>query len=446
MGKIGIIIWREFSVKVRKKSFIVMSILGPVLTAAFMTLLIWLPNADKIEHKIIIVDDSYIIRTSKLSDNDFVQFSYSDKSFDETRKTFYKTDYTCLLYIPNNVISGGGAVQLYFKKSPGFSTENYVKSQLEARFYEVKLATNRIDPNIIKNARAPLKLITAKLDEKGNSIETKNENLMWIGFAAGMLIFMFVLMYGMQVLRSVMEEKNNRIVEVIVSSVKPFQLMIGKIIGVALVGLTQFLLWIIFSVTLTAIASVLFLQDVVQDVKKFNNQQEIVYKQGSNANMQEMEKIDSKLGAVQMVQDLASLNFAKIIVCFGIYFLGGFFLYSALFAAIGSAVDSDADTQQFLTPVMMPLMLGYMMSIYFIQNPQGDLAFWASVIPFTSPIAMMVRLPFDPPMWQLVLSIVLLIAGFLFTTWLAARIYRTGILMYGKKVSWRELGKWVFYK
>ena len=446
MGKIGIIIWREFSVKVRKKSFIVMSILGPVLTAAFMTLLIWLPNADKIEHKIIIVDDSYIIRTSKLSDNDFVQFSYSDKSFDETRKTFYKTDYTCLLYIPNNVISGGGAVQLYFKKSPGFSTENYVKSQLEARFYEVKLATNRIDPNIIKNARAPLKLITAKLDEKGNSIETKNENLMWIGFAAGMLIFMFVLMYGMQVLRSVMEEKNNRIVEVIVSSVKPFQLMIGKIIGVALVGLTQFLLWIIFSVSLTAIASVLFLQDVVQDVKKFNNQQEIVYKQGSNANMQEMEKIDSKLGAVQMVQDLASLNFAKIIVCFGIYFLGGFFLYSALFAAIGSAVDSDADTQQFLTPVMMPLMLGYMMSIYFIQNPQGDLAFWASVIPFTSPIAMMVRLPFDPPMWQLVLSIVLLIAGFLFTTWLAARIYRTGILMYGKKVSWRELGKWVFYK
>ena len=446
MGKIGIIIWREFLVKIRNKSFIVMSILGPVLIAAFTTLVIWLPNADKTEQKILIVDDSYIIKTSKIADNKFIQFSYSDQSFDEARKSFYKTDYTCLLYIPYNVISGGGAVQLYFKKSPGFVTENYVKSQLEARFYEVKLATNRIDPNLIKNARAPIKLITSKLDEEGNSIETKNENLMWIGFAAGVLIFMFVLMYGMQVLRSVMEEKNNRIVEVIVSSVKPFQLMIGKILGVALVGLTQFLIWIIFSFILTTFVSAIFLKDIVKDVRTFNEQQEVVYKHGSNVNLNEMQKVETKLEAVQMVQDLAALNLPKILFCFAIYFLGGFFLYSALFAAIGAAVDSDADTQQFLTPVMLPLMLGYVMSINFIQNPQGDLAFWASIIPFTSPIAMMVRLPFDPPMWQLILSIVLLILGFLFTTWIAGRIYRTGILMYGKKVSWKELGKWLFYK
>ena len=446
MGKIGIIIWREFSVKVRNKSFIIMSILGPILIAAFTTLVIWLPNADKTEHKILVVDDSFIIKTSKISDNKFVKFDYSDKNFDEARKSFYETDYTCLLYIPYNVISGGGAVQLFFKKSPGFATENYVKSQLEARFYEVKLATNRIDPVLIKNARAPIKLITAKLDEKGNSIETKNENLMWIGFAAGVLIFMFILMYGMQVLRSVMEEKNNRIVEVIVSSVKPFQLMIGKILGVAMVGLTQFLIWIVFSFVLTTFVSTLFLKDIVSDVEKFNEQQEVVYKQGSDANINEMQKVDTKLEAVQMVQDLAGLNIAKIIICFAIYFLGGFFLYSALFAAIGAAVDSDADTQQFLTPVMLPLMLGYVMSINFIQNPQGDLAFWASIIPFTSPIAMMVRLPFDPPMWQLILSIGLLIIGFLGTSWLAGRIYRTGILMYGKKVSWKELGKWIFYK
>ncbi|MFL5752081.1 MAG: ABC transporter permease [Bacteroidia bacterium] len=446
MGKIGLIIWREYSTRIRNKTFIVMSILGPVLIAGFFTLIVWLPNADKTEQKVMVVDESYAIRMNKIPDNAFMKFYYPEMKLEAASKSFYETDFTCILYIPYNVISGGGAVQLYYKKSPGFAAENYIKSQLESKFYEFKLASNKIDPAIIKNAREPLKLITSKLDAKGNSVETRNENIMWIGFAGGVLIFMFVIMYGVQVMRSVMEEKTNRIVEVIVSSVKPFQLMMGKIIGVALVGLTQFVLWVILSSALTSVASGIFLKKISADVQNLQSNKEEVYKQGSNTKFNELKKVDSKLGALQMVRDLESVDFTEVIICFMFYFLGGYLLYSSLFAAIGSAVDSEADTQQFMMPVMLPLILGYVMSVNFIQNPEGDLAFWGSMIPFTSPIVMMVRLPFGVPLWQILLSMSFLVMGFLFTTWLAGKIYRTGILMYGKKVSWKELSKWIFYR
>ena len=260
------------------------------------------------------------------------------------------------------------------------------------------------------------------------------------------MIFFFVMMYGMQVMRSVMEEKTNRIIEVIVSSVKPFELMLGKIIGVAMVGITQFLIWVVLSTTLTTAASGILLSGVVKDVNMMQEQNEVVYKQGSNANFEEIKNPQNKLEAISVVKDFFSLNVTEIIVCFFIYFLGGYLLYSALFAAIGSAVDAEADTQQFMLPVMLPLMSGYMMAIGIAQDPETSVAFWGSIIPFTSPIVMMVRLPFGVPAWQIWLSVSLLIMGFIFTTWLAGRIYRTGILMYGKKITWKELGKWLSYK
>jgi ABC-2 type transport system permease protein len=247
-------------------------------------------------------------------------------------------------------------------------------------------------------------------------------------------------------MRSVMEEKTNRIIEVIVSSVKPFELMLGKIIGVAMVGITQFLIWVVLSSTLTTVASGIVLSGVVKDVNMMQEQNEIVYKQGSNANFEEIKNPQNKLEAISVVKDFFSLNVTEIIVCFFIYFLGGYLLYSALFAAIGSAVDAEADTQQFMLPVMLPLMSGYMMAIGIAQDPETSVAFWGSIIPFTSPIVMMVRLPFGVPAWQIWLSVSLLIMGFIFTTWLAGRIYRTGILMYGKKITWKELGKWLSYK
>ncbi|MBK6833647.1 MAG: ABC transporter permease [Bacteroidetes bacterium] len=299
---------------------------------------------------------------------------------------------------------------------------------------------------VLKSARKKVEILATKLGEDGKEVQTRNENAAIFGFACGILIFFFVMVYGMQVMRSVMEEKTNRIVEVIISSVKPFQLMMGKIIGVACVGITQFLIWVLLSTVLTTVSSAVVLKPVVDDVQKMQDQNEEVYKQGSNAKFEEMQAPTSKLKAMSVVTDFYSLNITQIILCFFVYFLGGYLLYSSLFAAIGSAVDAEADTQQFLLPVMMPLMAGYMMSIGIAQDPESNVAFWGSMIPFTSPIVMMVRLPFGVPAWQIGISMVMLVLGFMFTTWFAGKIYRTGILMYGKKITWRELGKWLTYR
>ncbi|HEY0895543.1 MAG TPA: ABC transporter permease, partial [Sphingobacteriaceae bacterium] len=242
-----------------------------------------------------------------------------------------------------------------------------------------------------------------------------------------------------QVMRGVIEEKTSRIIEVIVSSVKPFQLMMGKIIGIGLVGLTQFLLWIILSTTLTGVAGRQLLKDRVETVSTGNGKTDAVA-----ATQSQMEQ--DGMGA-EIMAAMKTINFTYVLTTFLIYFLGGFMLYSALFAAVGSAVDSETETQQFMFPITLPLLFTYIMSFSFIvNNPDSTLSFWLSIIPFTSPIAMMVRLPFGVPEWQLALSIVLLIAGFILTTWVAARIYRVGILMYGKKTSYKELAKWFMYK
>jgi len=317
---------------------------------------------------------------------------------------------------------------------------------MEKKLYEFKLAANNINPMVIKNARQTIHITNEKIYENGKSKESKTDVLTGVGFACGLLIFMFLTIYGAQVMRSVMEEKTTRVVEIIVSSVRPFQLMIGKIIGVALVGITQFLIWIVLSSILITVVSATLLKDITSDTALKKEQMEIVYKQGSNADIKDLQKIDSRMEAIEMIGDLKGLDFTEIIICFFVYFLGGYLFYSALFAAIGSAVDSDSDTQQFMLPVTLPLIIAYMMSINVMQNPEGNIAFWGSMIPFTSPIIMLVRLPMGVPLWQVVLSLTFLIAGFIGTVWIAGRIYRTGILMYGKKVSWKEIIKWISYK
>jgi ABC-2 type transport system permease protein len=446
MGKIGIIIWREYSTRVRNKTFIIMSLLGPILVAGFITLMVWLPNSDKTEQKIMVVDETDAINISKLPDTKLVKFYYPKVSLEEAKKTFYKSDFTGILYIAAAAVEKDPRPIFYCKKSPSFSTENYIKTQLEKKFFEWRLASNSINPVVIHNSKVSIDLATTKIDDKGGEIETRNEYAGIFGFACAVLIFFFVTVYGMQVMRSVMEEKTNRIVEVIVSSVKPFQLMLGKIIGVACVGITQFIIWMILSTTLTTVSSSLFLSKVINDTETMEEQKEVVYKQGSNANFQEMQKPGTTVEAMEVIKTMISLDVKEILLAFFLYFLGGYLLYSALFAAIGSAVDAEADTQQFMLPIMLPLIAGYMMTIGIVQNPESNTAFWGSMIPFTSPIVMMARLPFGVPAWQIWLSLALLVAGFLFTTWLAGKIYRTGILMYGKKISWKELGKWIMYK
>lgn len=247
-------------------------------------------------------------------------------------------------------------------------------------------------------------------------------------------------------MRGVIEEKTNRIVEVIFSSVKPFQLMLGKIIGIALVGLTQFILWIVLTITIQTVTMSVLFKDQIADTATQNAQVEKVMKNDLSAGMDKMQKVKSPNEVIELMNEFQNINVTKLLVCFGFYFLFGYLLYAALFAGIGSAVDSEADTQQFILPVTVPLIASFIIAQTVATDPDSSMAQFFSIFPLTSPIVMMVRLPFDVPAWELALSMVSLILGFLFFTWLAGKIYRTGIMMYGKKASWREIGKWLFYK
>jgi ABC-2 type transport system permease protein len=291
-----------------------------------------------------------------------------------------------------------------------------------------------INSETLDKIKPSLSIVSKELTIEGEK-DSSSGAAMAVGFAAAILIYMSLFIYGIQVMRGIIEEKTSRIVEVVISSVKPFQLMMGKIIGIGFVGLTQFMLWIVLSASLMTLATTILFKDKVEQVRSempMNKQVEAVSTNGPGMDI---------VNAVQTVQ------WTYILPVFIIFFFGGYMLYSALFAAVGSAVESDTETQQFMLPITLPLLFTYIMSFSFIvNNPDSSLSFWLSIIPFTSPIAMMVRLPFGVPNWELALSIFLLIGGFIFTTWVASRIYRVGILMYGKKVSFKELGKWFMYK
>ena len=444
MKKIRLIIGREIKSKLRNKTFLIMTVLAPLLITGFLAFIIQLSQSDNTNQQVMVIDDSKLFK-DKLTGNDYISLSYSNLKLEDAVEQFTDKGYSCLLWISPNIIQGGsGATKLYFRKSPGFAFQTFIKDQMEKIIYENKLKSNNIDPNIISNSKQVVKLILEKVDDKGKPEEQTSFGT--FGFLTGALMFMFILMYGMMVFRSVMEEKTNRIVEVIISSVKPFQLMLGKILGVAILGLIQFLIMGIITFILTTVLSTIFLKDISGQLKVFKQQQELVKLQGSNANFSQLEKFDDKLEVFDLLEKIEKINFFEVFICFILYFLGGYLFYSSIMAAIGSAVDSESDSQQFITPVTLPLMIGYLISMKTILEPDSSLVFWASIIPFTSPIVMMSRITNGVPLWELIFSLTALFASFFITTWLAAKIYRTGILMYGKKTSWKEIGKWLFYK
>ena len=444
MKKIRLIIGREIKSKLRNKTFLIMTVLAPLLITGFLAFIIQLSQSDNTNQQVMVIDDSKLFK-DKLTGNDYISLSYSNLKLEDAVEQFTDKGYSCLLWISPNIIQGGsGATKLYFRKSPGFAFQTFIKDQMEKIIYENKLKSNNIDPNIISNSKQVVKLILEKVDDKGKPEEQTSFGT--FGFLTGALMFMFILMYGMMVFRSVMEEKTNRIVEVIISSVKPFQLMLGKILGVAILGLIQFLIMGIITFILTTVLSTIFLKDISGQLKVFKQQQELVKLQGSNANFSQLEKFDDKLEVFDLLEKIEKINFFEVFICFILYFLGGYLFYSSIMAAIGSAVDSESDSQQFITPVTLPLMIGYLISMKTILEPDSSLVFWASIIPFTSPIVMMSRITNGVPLWELIFSLTSLFASFFITTWLAAKIYRTGILMYGKKTSWKEIGKWLFYK
>jgi ABC-2 type transport system permease protein len=422
----------------------VMTILGPILMAGIMVVPIWLSMQKQDKQKIEVIDESYLFK-DLIPEKSFIHFDYPEITFIQAQEGFYDTDYDAILYVPHNILEGGKTLKLFYKNQLGIATEEYIGNTISKMMNDVLLTKNKVDLNIIKDSeeRSRFTVITEELELTGKSKKTNTGLYMGIGLTAGILIYFFIFLYGVQVMRGVMEEKTNRIVEIILSSVKPFELMMGKIIGVALVGLTQFVLWVILTTSLYSIASITVLKNV--EMKQIQ-QKEQVLKVGADLNYTNMKKIQEPNIVTSLLDDFKNIDFIEITICFLFYFLVGYLMYAALFAAVGSAVDSESDTQQFMMPITIPLILSFVVAQTIIQNPQSSMAFWFSIIPLTSPIVMMVRLPFGVPLWEVALSMSLLIIGFLFTTWLASKIYRTGILMYGKKVTWKELGKWLFYK
>ncbi len=445
MSKISLIIKREYLSRVRKKSFIVMTILGPILMAGIGIVPVYLSMQKTETQKIEVIDESTLF-IDLIPQKDIAHFDYPPISIQDARAGFFDTEYDAILYIPKVVLNGGqNGINLFYKKQLSNEIRGYIEETLGKMIFNVMLAKNKVDLNFIKDAKekSTFSMITTRVDEQGKDKKTNTGLNIAIGLVCAFLIYFFIFLYGVQVMRGVMEEKTSRIVEVILSSVKPFQLMMGKIVGIALVGLTQFLLWVILTGTLYSVATATILKGI--DMKQIQKKEQII-KVGADLNVSEMKQNSKADEMTQLWNDFKSVNMVQILFCFLFYFLAGYLLYSALFAAVGSAVDSEADTQQFMMPITIPLILSFVVAQTIIQNPESPMAFWFSMIPLTSPIVMMVRLPFGVPAWQLWLSMSFLILGFLFTTWIAGRIYRTGILMYGKKVTWKELGKWLFYK
>ena len=320
--------------------------------------------------------------------------------------------------------------------------KNSIKNTLSDYVEEQKMLSYNIDnlKEIIRDSKANLDIATIKWGGDGEAQASSSELALIVGMITTMLIYMFIFISGAQVMNSVVQEKTNRIVEVMICSVKPFELMMGKIISVALVCLTQFMMWIVLTIVLLFCANQFMgggagVEEMVQASNSMNGVSavEMTIEAG------ELSVVQEALNMMKMV------NWVEILGFFFIYFIGGYLLYAALFAAIGSAVDNETDTQQFMMPITIVILFALYAGIYSAENPEGPLAFWCSMIPFTSPIVMMVRIPFDVPVWEKLLSVGLLILTFIGTTWMSAKIYRTGILMYGKKVSWRELLKWLRY-
>ena len=444
MNSTGLIIKREYLSRVKKNSFIIMTLLGPLLLAAIMIVPIWLATQEKSELRIEVIDESFLFK-DLIPENENIRFDYPPVSVIPAQENFYNTNYDAILYIPHNVISGGNAVKIFYKTPLGFAAEEYIASTFSKMAYNVILLKNKVDIKTIKIAaqNSQIKVLSEKIKTDGKSEKQNSGTFIAIAIGAGVLIYMFIFMYGVQVMRGVMEEKSNRIVEVILSSVKPFQFMMGKIIGIALVGLTQFVIWCVLTFSIYSIGSATLLKNI--DIKQVQQKEE-VYSIGADLNYEKMKQIDKANVVTQVWNDLKLIDVKAITLAFLFYFLIGYFMYAALFAAVGAAVDNEADTQQFVLPITIPLILCFVVAQFVIQNPESNITYWLSIIPFTSPIVMMLRLPFGVPINELILSMSFLVAGFFITTWIAARIYKTGILLYGKKASWRELTKWLFYK
>ena len=440
MSKLKLIIQREFIAKVRNKSFIVMTFLSPLIMVGmgFLVYFLMQKNDEKVK-KIVYVDNSGLFSKDDFKDTKTIHYTdYTALGIEETKKKVEAGNYYGALIIPkkDSLEILAKSIEFYSKDSPGMSVMNSIENKIERKLRNEKLNNFGIDIDKINASRiqSDIKMYNFSGEESSKLI---NGLKIGVGAIAGYFLMMFVMIYGTSVMRSVIEEKTSRIIEVIVSSVKPFQLMLGKIIGNASAGLLQFFIWGIILFILMTVASSVFGVDVVE-------------MQSSRVPAEQLEMAKQATGGGKgqlIIQEILRLPILKMFVLFIFYFLGGYMLYSSLFAAVGAAVDNETDTQQFMLPIMLPLILGvYVGFATVINDPHGSIAVLFSHIPFTSPIVMLMRVPFGVSWYELAISMALLLVTFVFMVWLAAKIYRVGILMYGKKPTYKDLYKWLKYK
>jgi ABC-2 type transport system permease protein len=444
MHKIWLIIQREYSTRVKNKRFLLVTFLMPLLIIGLIFGSAYLSTTGTEHRKIAVVDPNGFIKSS-LKNTSQIEFEFPDKV---DTSNYTSKGYSDILILPNFDSDKKTNYILRSKKSMGLMMQNSISDKINSAIEDQMLQEAGIRQNVLDSIHKASQFAELKAyEDKGNSSKESSAGLaMGIGYASGFLIYITLFIYGTMVMRGVMEEKTNRIAEVIISSVKPFELMLGKIIGIGAVGLTQFIMWILLITSLTSIGMSLLppdLQHQVATLQQSNGQM------GGAAGMAQAS--ESAMRIYNMQHTIANANWPLIISCFIFYFLGGYLFYSALFAAVGSVVNEDPqDAQSLMFPITMPIIFSYLITNMVTQNPNTPLAFWASIIPFSSPMVMMARIAYGVPSavsyWELALSMVVLIVGFLFTTWLSGKIYRTGILMYGKKVNWKTMIKWAFMK
>ena len=437
MNHLPLIIKREYLTKVKNKSFIVMTFLSPMIMIALIAVVAYLSQINNNKARTISILDETGLVSDVFKNTENTTYSIlSNISLDEAKKQVKAKEEYGLLYIgkSSDTAQITNAIKFYSEDSPSLTIISSLENKLEKKLSDLKLQQDGVD--IEKIAASKTRIDIAQESFTGEKT-SKVDNILKLAFggAAGYLLFMFIIIYGNMIMRSVIEEKTSRIIEVIISSVKPIQLMMGKIIGTSLAGITQFVIWMILGGIMVFVLSAIFGIDMAQ---MQTPQQEMMQQAMQSPELQnEMQNV--------MVA-FFKLPILNLVIAFMFFFIGGYLLSSSLYAAIGAAVDNETDTQQFMLPILMPLILAVYVGVFtVIEDPHGTISTIFSFIPFTSPVVMLMRIPFGVPIWQQVVSLLLLIGTFMFAVWFAAKIYRVGILMYGKKPSYKELYKWLKY-
>jgi ABC-2 type transport system permease protein len=434
MNKIGLIIQREYLSRVKKRSFLLTTILVPIIIIGFYAAIIAISIAGSSDiQRVAIIDQSNLF-SSGIPDEKDDKNTYTlinNETEQSFKEKYHQLGYTCFLYIPQVDIAHPDGIKLHSQSSLSITAKGKIENKLNKAIERKRMVIAQIDPEKYNAINSDISIDNTIDSEKGEKKSVAGVAYA-VSFAAGLLIYMILLIYGMMVMRGVMEEKMNRIAEVIVSSVKPFQLMLGKVVGIGAVGLTQFAIWIILVIMLQFVLPLIFPAMFHQ----------IAAQAASNPTQP-----GGSSALLTVTEGLRNLPLGRILFCFIFYFFGGYLLYASLFAAVGSVVSEDQQEAQQLTfPIMMPIILGFVIMTKAVNDPDSSLAVFGSLFPFTSPIVMMGRVTYEVPIWQLAASMLLLVLTFLFMTWLTAKIYRTGILLYGKKVTWKEMWKWALRK